>query len=64
MPDSDTPAADERDPRAKEPALQRLHDASEEVLAVFEQTLRDDASAAGASEREIRNAQAGHPEHP
>jgi hypothetical protein len=58
VPDSDAPAADEPDPRAKEPALQRLHDASEEVLAVFEQTLRDNASAAGASEQEIRDAQA------
>jgi hypothetical protein len=64
MPDSDNPAADKRDPRAKEPALRRLHDASEDVLAVFAQTLRDDASAAGASEQEIRDAQAGHPEHP
>ncbi|HTY97965.1 MAG TPA: hypothetical protein VMB91_13045 [Solirubrobacteraceae bacterium] len=61
---TETPVGDGRDPRAKEPALRRLHAASDEVLAVFEQNLRDDASAAGASEQEIRAAQAEHPEHP
>ena len=60
---SDRPAGDRRDPRAKEPALQRLHGASDDVLAVFEQNLREDATAAGASEQEIRDAQAEHPEH-
>ena len=58
------PAGDRRDPRAKESALERLHAASDEVLAVFEQNLREDATAAGASEQEIRDAQAQHPEHP
>jgi hypothetical protein len=61
--ESERPAGDERDPRGKESALQRLHGASDEVLAVFEQTLREDASAAGASEQELRDAQAEHPEH-
>ena len=61
---TETPVGDGRDPRAKESALRRLHAASDEVLAVFEQNLRDDASAAGASEQEIRAAQAEHPEHP
>ena len=51
------------DPRAKEAALRRLRDASDEELAVFENKLRDDALTAGASEQEIRDAQAGHPEH-
>jgi hypothetical protein len=60
---TERPVGDRRDPRAKEPALERLHAASDEVLAVFEQTLRGDASAAGASEQEIRAAQAEHPEH-
>jgi hypothetical protein len=63
-PGSDAPTAGTPDPRGKEPALRRLHDASDEVLAVFEQTLRDDASAAGASEQEIRDAQEEHPERP
>ena len=61
---ADRPAGDRRDPRAKEPALERLHSASDDVLAVFEQNLREDATAAGASEQEIREAQAEHPEHP
>lgn len=60
----DRPAGDRRDPRAKEPALERLHSASDDVLAVFEQNLREEATAAGASEQEIREAQAEHPEHP
>jgi hypothetical protein len=54
---------DKRDPGDKEAALRRLHAASDEVLAVFEHNLRDDAKAAGASEQEIRDAQAEHPEH-
>ena len=54
---------DKRDPGAKDAALRRLHGASDEVLAVFEHNLRDDAKAAGASEQEIRDAQAEHPEH-
>jgi hypothetical protein len=51
------------DPRAKEAALLRLGDASDEELAVFEGKLRADAFAAGASEREIREVQRAHPEH-
>ncbi len=51
------------DPRAKEAALRRLRDASDEELAVFEGKLREDALEAGASEQEIREAQSGHPEH-
>jgi hypothetical protein len=51
------------DPRAKEAALRRLRDASDEELAVFEGKLRDDAIEAGASEQEIRDAQRTHPEH-
>ena len=54
---------DKRDPAAKDAALRRLHAASDEVLAVFEHNLRDNAKAAGASEEEIRDAQAEHPEH-
>jgi hypothetical protein len=54
---------DKGDPGDKEAALRRLHGASDEVLAVFEHNLRDDAKAAGASEQEIRDAQAEHPEH-
>jgi hypothetical protein len=61
---SERPSGDSRDPRAKETALRRLNAASDEVLAVFEQNLREDATAAGASEQEIRDAQAEHPEHP
>jgi hypothetical protein len=51
------------DPRAKEVALRRLHDAPDEELAVFEGKLRDDALQAGASEREMREAQRDHPGH-
>jgi hypothetical protein len=50
------------DPRAKEAALERLRDASDEELAVFKDKLREDAISAGATEREIREAQAGHPQ--
>jgi len=51
------------DPRAKEVALRRLRDAPDEELAVFEGKLRDDALAAGATEREMRVAQRDHPGH-
>jgi hypothetical protein len=51
------------DPRAKEAALRRLGDASDEELAVFEGKLRGDAFDAGASEQEIREVQRAHPEH-
>jgi len=57
-------SGDKGDPRAKEAALERLHAASDEILAVFEHDLREKARAAGASEQEIRDAQAEHPEHP
>jgi hypothetical protein len=62
--DAGSSSGDERDPRAKEAALRRLHGASDEVLAVFEHNLHHDARAAGASEQEIRDAQVEHPEHP
>ncbi len=51
------------DPRAKEVALGRLRDAPDEELAVFEAKLRDDALQAGATEREMRDAQHDHPGH-
>jgi hypothetical protein len=51
------------DPRAKEVALRRLRDAPDEELAVFEGKLRDDALEAGATEREVRQAQRNHLEH-
>jgi hypothetical protein len=51
------------DPRAKEAALRRLRDAPDEELAVFEDKLREDALAAGATEQELRHAQANHPQH-
>jgi len=51
------------DPRAKEAALMRLRDASDEQLAVFEDKLRSVALEAGASEQEMRDAQRAHPEH-
>jgi hypothetical protein len=50
-------------PRAKEVALRRLREASDEELAVFEDTLRQDALATGATEQELRVAQSGHPGH-
>ena len=51
------------DPRAKEAALRRLGDASDEELAVFEGKLRGDAFEAGASEQEIREVHRTRPEH-
>lgn len=56
-------APEPTDPRAKEAALRRLRDAPDEELAVFGGKLRDDASQAGATEREMREAQRNHPEH-
>jgi hypothetical protein len=55
--------AEPSDPRAKEVALLRLRDASDEELAVFKGKLRDDALEAGATEREMRDAQRDHPSH-
>lgn len=51
------------DPRAKEVALTRLRESSDEELAVFEDRLRGDALDAGASEQEMRQAQRDHPGH-
>ena len=51
------------DPRDKEVALLRLHESPDEVLAVFERKLRDDAFQAGATEQEMRQAQRDHPGH-
>jgi|GEM_PF-6768409 len=51
------------DPRAKEVALRRLRKASDEELAVFEDRLRQDALATGATEQELRVAQSRHPGH-
>ncbi len=51
------------DPREKEVALLRLRDAPDEALAVFEGKLQEDALDAGATEREIRDAQRTHPGH-
>jgi hypothetical protein len=49
------------DPREKEVALLRLRDASDEELAVFEGKLQANALEAGATEREMRDAQRNHP---
>lgn len=51
------------DPRTKEVALHRLRDASDAQLAVFEGKLQDTALKAGATEREMREAQRNHPGH-
>jgi hypothetical protein len=51
------------DPGEKEVALLRLRDASDEELAVFEGKLQANALEAGATEREIRDAQRDHPGH-
>jgi hypothetical protein len=51
------------DPRAKEAALDRLRRSPDETLALFEDNLREDALRAGATEQEIREAQADHPQH-
>jgi hypothetical protein len=48
---------------AKDVALRRLRQAPDEELALFEDTLRRDALAAGASEQELREAQSGQPGH-
>src|SRR3954469_25597353 len=51
------------DPRAKEVALTRLQESPDEELAVFGDSLRDDARDAGATEQEVREAQRDHPGH-
>jgi hypothetical protein len=48
---------------AKDSALGRLREAPDEELALFEDSLRQSALAAGATERELREAQSGHPGH-
>ena len=47
----------------KDLALRRLRESPDEELAVFEDRLRQDALAEGASELELREAQSGHPGH-
>jgi hypothetical protein len=48
---------------AKDHSLRRLREASDEELALFEGTLRQDALAEGATELELRDAQSEHPGH-
>jgi hypothetical protein len=55
--------AEEHDSSAKSFALQRLSEAPDEELAVFEDSLRQGALDAGATEQELRDAQSGHPGH-
>ena len=50
-------------PSAKDFALRRLREAPDEELAVFADSLRRDALAAGATEQELRDAESGHPGH-
>jgi hypothetical protein len=52
-----------RDSSAKDFALRRLREAPDEELAVFVDSLRQDALAAGATEQELRDAESGHPGH-
>jgi hypothetical protein len=47
----------------KDFSLRRLREAPDEELALFEDRLRQDALAAGATEQELREAQAGQPGH-
>lgn len=61
--DVSTEQAPDREPSAKDFALRRLRDSPDEELAVFVDSLRQDALAAGATEKELRDAQSGHPEH-
>ena len=53
----------EADASVKDSSLRRLREAPDELLALFEGRLRQDALAAGASEQELREAQSEHPEH-
>jgi hypothetical protein len=53
----------QRDSGAKKSALRRLRESPDEELALFEDSLRQDALAAGATEQELREAQSGHPGH-
>jgi hypothetical protein len=55
--------AREGDSSAKLSALRRLREAPDEELALFEDSLRQGALAAGATELELREAQSGHPGH-
>jgi hypothetical protein len=54
---------DQRDTDAKNFALRRLRESPDEELALFEDTLRQDALRSGATEQELREAQSGHPGH-
>jgi hypothetical protein len=56
-------ATEQRDASAKDSALRRLRESPDEELAVFEDRLRQDAVAAGASEQELREAQSEQPGH-
>jgi hypothetical protein len=55
--------AEQRDPGAKDISLLRLRESPDEELALFEDRLRQEALRAGATEQELREAQAGHPGH-
>jgi hypothetical protein len=55
--------AEQHDAGAKDVALRRLRESPDEELALFEDTLRQDALRSGATEQELRQAQSGHPEH-
>ncbi len=54
---------DPRDAGAKDLALRRLRESPDEELALFEDSLRQDALRAGATERDLREAQSEHPGH-
>jgi len=54
---------EKRDSSAKDFALKRLREAPDDEVALFEDTLRQDALAAGATEQELRDAQSGHLGH-
>jgi hypothetical protein len=61
--DVKTGKAPDTEPDAKDFALRRLREAPDEELAVFVDSLRQGALAAGATEQELRDAQSGHPGH-
>jgi hypothetical protein len=62
--DGTVPAgAEQRDAGDKDFALRRLRESPDEELALFEDRLRRDALRLGATEQELRAAQAGHPGH-
>ena len=61
--DADQSAASAQDAGAKDSSLRRLRDASDAELELFEDRLRQDALAEGATELELRQAQSGRPGH-